>query len=285
MVGNVFRLESIIAPALVMMGCTTSQRIEAPPPLARSGWVDTMPTLAASELMVPVSYDLAPAVSWMEGSVPKHLGNLNDRQKVPDKKHLSYAFEASRDPFDITVEGRTVTISAAVHYRAKGWYKPPLLPTMVGSCGIGSPAPRLRITITTTVDPTPDWALRAKTRVPTLRALTQTERDKCKVTALNIDLTDRVVESARGALKKIVHDVDRQIMSFPLRSQAELVWNLLSQPIRLTDSLWLLIDPSAVRLASTEGHKNMLVSGIGVSAFPRIVSGAQPTSTTRSLPP
>ncbi len=271
--------------SLAAAGCTSAERIDAPPPLARTGWVDRMPSPALSEITVPVSYDLQPALEWMESSVPKDLGNMNERMKVPDSKRLTYAFEASRGPFDVTVDGRTVTISAVVHYRAKGWYKPPLLPTLTGSCGVGSPAPRLRITITTTVNPTPEWAIRAKTRVPTLRPLTQTERDKCKVTAANVDLTDKVVKSALSALKKVGRDVDRQIMAFPLRTEAELVWNLLSQPIRLTDSLWLLIDPTAVRLASVEGHKNRLVSGVGVSAFPRIVSGPQPQPTTRPLPP
>jgi hypothetical protein len=79
--------------------------------------------------------------------------------------------------------------------------------------------------------------------------------------------------------------IDRKIASLDVRSRFENWWNLLQQPIQLTDSVWLVINPSAVRMGQTVGVKRTLVTALGFSASPSVVTGKRPVVTTKPLPP
>jgi hypothetical protein len=79
--------------------------------------------------------------------------------------------------------------------------------------------------------------------------------------------------------------VDQKIASLDIRKRFEEWWHLLQRPIPLTDSVWLVINPSAVRMGTTVGVKRTLVTALGFSASPRVVSGAQPPTLETPLPP
>jgi hypothetical protein len=105
------------------------------------------------------------------------------------------------------------------------------------------------------------------------------------VTVFKIDVTDRVINATKDALEKQRPLIDRKISSINLRPRFENYWHLLEQPIRLTDSVWLLIRPSAVRMGETVGVKRTLVTALGFSASPIVVTGKRPTVMLTSLPP
>ncbi|HUQ20661.1 MAG TPA: DUF4403 family protein, partial [Gemmatimonadaceae bacterium] len=170
------------------------------------------------------------------------------------------------------------------HYAGKGWYKPPVVGEVSGSCGIGGDRPRLQIEVTSPLRITPQWQLRGKTRIGQIAPPTETNRDKCRVTVFNINVTDRVIDATKELLDSKRSMIDQRIASVDIRQRFEGWWHLLQQPIPLTDSVWLLINPSAVRMGETVGVKRTLVTALGFSASPRVVTGTKPQAVMTPLP-
>ena len=284
---SVRRSLAVVLPVLgLALFCVACRREKVMPsaPRAAGRWVDTLPPVATSFIDVPVRYNLAPALKWMESTIPRALGDINDRHVIPGKKRMRYAFDLERSPFEVKITGRAATVSAAVQYQGRGWYDPPVLPEISASCGVGNTRPRARVAITSNVELTDRWTLRPRTRV-FAGPLTTDERDRCKVTAFNIDVTDRALGAARDALRAKLAQFDRRLAEFDLPAQAQKVWDVLRSPLRLTDSLWLMVDPSAVRIGLLEVRGDTLVTTVGLSANPRIVGGPRPAPSNRPMPP
>jgi hypothetical protein len=245
---------------------------------------DTIPELAPSIVELPVLYDLDPAVSALERAVPRTVGNLDERRQIPGHPKLTYAFVADRSPFDVAVRGTTVTVSAVVTYRARGWYKPPIGPSLGGSCGISGEAPRLRITLRSSINLQPDWSVRARTQVPEVVAATDEQRDKCRLTMLKLDVTERVVEAVRKQLEGKAALLDDRVRQMNVRQRVDRWWALLGRPIRVGNDAWLELRPEGVQLGVVRGADRTLVAPLALSARPRIVTGPRPDSSTTALP-
>jgi hypothetical protein len=282
-VGQHFALLTLGALVLASWACGREKLAPSSAPRATGPWMDTLPAVPTSYLDVPVRYDLAPALQWLEATVPRAVGDINDRRPVPGKNRMHYAFHLERQPFRVRIEGRTATVVASIRYQGRAWYDPPVLPEISGSCGVGDTRPRARVAIVSSVELTENWTLKPRTRA-VAEPLTRGKRDRCKVTALRIDVSDKVLAAARAALQKELTDFDQRVACFDLQAEAQKVWDVLQSPLRLTDSLWLAIDPSAVRIGLLEVEGDTLVTTVGLSANPRIVGGPRPPPSERPLP-
>lgn len=271
---------------LVLIAACGRDQIHAPPPLAEGEAVaDSAVPLPPSSIHVPVEYDLAPALAWLEETIPRRLGDLDERQQIPGNDRLSFAFTAQRTPFRLRLDGTTATLSSVITYRGRGWYNPPVLPTVSGSCGLNDEPPRMRITVRSTITPTADWRLRARSRVVALAPLTDERRDRCVVTVAAINVTGRVLDAVEGVLNRELAKVDQRLARYDLRGRVADVWEFLVTPVRLRDSLWLVVDPAAIRLDQVRNEGTTLHTAIGMTAYPRIIGGLQPMPAARELPP
>lgn len=259
-------------------------KVAPPVPRMTATWVDTLPPVPTSYLDVPVRYDLGPAMQWLEDEVPVAFGSLEQRHDVPRKKRVHYAYAATRSPFRIGVSGRTATLQADVRYRVRAWYKPPILPELSGACDDDDAPPRARLTIETTVQLTSGWTLRPRTRV-IVTPLSDPKRDRCKVTFLSIDVTDKVMGAAQQALQGELHDFDAKVAAFDLPSESRRLWNTIGSPLRLTDSLWMVINPATVRIGLLKMQGDTLVTTVGLSANPRVIGGRRPDVPVPPMPP
>ena len=264
-------------------GCR-GDKVAPPVPRATATWVDTLPPVPTSYLDVPVRYDLAPAMRWLEREVPVAFGSLEERHAVPHKKRVHYAYAATRSPFRIAVSGRTATLQADVRYRVRAWYNPPILPELTGACDDDDAPPRARLTIETTVQLTSGWTLRPRTRA-IVTPLSDPKRDRCKVTFLSIDVTDKVMGAAQAALQGELHDFDAKVAAFDLPQESRRLWNTVGSPLRLSDSLWMVINPSTVRIGLLKMRGDTLVTTVGLSANPRVVGGPRPDVSVPPMPP
>ena len=246
--------------------------------------IDTLPTLPTSTLDIPLTYDLTPVVRALESAVPRKFGDIDERKQLSNKR-MEIAFEAARDPFTVSLDGQTARISAVVHYQGRGFYNPRVGPNISSSCGINDERPRARITLVSNLTVTPEWKLRGRTRIANVAPYSEERRDQCRVTAFRIDVTERVINATREQLEKQRPLIDRRIASLDIRSRFENWWHLLEQPIQLTDSVWLLIRPSAVRMGQNVGVRRTLVTALGFSASPVVVSGRRPVVQPTVLPP
>ena len=268
---------------LLSMASCGGDRIDAPPPAVVTGVVmESLPPVPPSRLELPVTYDLAPALAWLETEVPRNIGSMDKQIRVNDRTKIAFAI--TREPFQVSFAPRTITISSVLHYEGRGWYNPPVLPEMSGSCGTGDVRPRARLTLRVTGQIDSTWTLRTKSTVEAV-PLTDTERDQCEVTAAHIDVTTKVLGAAAGALQKELTKVDRKLRKYPLRAEVEGVWATMQSPLRLTDSPWLLINPVALRFLPFTTLRDTLHWQAGLEANPRIVGGAKPAASTNPLLP
>ena len=275
-----------LAAAVILLAigaCDGSLDVDAPPP-AMSADIDTLPALPTSTLDIPLTYDLSPVVEALERAVPKTFGDIDDRRQLSNKR-MRVAFEAIREPFKVSLDGQTANLTAVINYQGKGWYDAPFAPEVSGSCGIDQPKPRARIQIATALRITPEWKLRGRTRVGDVTPFSDTRRDQCRVTVFNIDVTGRVIEAARNAVTGKRSLIDQKIAALDIRPRFQEWWHLLQRPIPLTDSVWLQINPSAVRMGESVGTRRTLVTALGFSASPRIVTGSRPAPLETPLPP
>jgi Domain of unknown function (DUF4403) len=263
-------------------GCR-GEKVAPPVPTASGEWVDTLPPVPTSYLDVPVRYDLGPAMRWLESEVPTRLGDLEERRPVRGKKRLHYAYAADRRPFSVQVDGRTAVLRADVTYRVRAWYDLPVLPEISASCDDRETPPRARLTVRTTVQLTSAWTLRPRTRA-VVAPLANPERDRCRVTFLSVDVTDKVMEAAQDALQQRLTALDAQIAAFDLPDESRRLWEVLGSPIKLTDSLWLVINPSTVRLGLLRMQGDTLVTTVGISANPRVIGGPRPVVAPPPMP-
>ena len=270
---------------LVLAASCGGDSFEAPPPaLVTDGAVESLPPIPPSRIEIPVRYDLAPSLAWLETEVAAKIGDIDERLALKDNDRVHFAFAIEREPFRFTLKNRTVSISAVLHYQGRGWYNPPVLPEVSGSCGTGDEQPRARVTVKVTGRIQDGWMLWSKSTV-TAEPLTDTERDQCEVTVAHIDVTDKVLGAAEGALQKELVKVDRALAAFPLRTEVEGVWSSIQNPIRLTDSLWLLIEPVSLRFRPPTLAGDTLLWQAGLEANPRIAGGPKPPPSTNPLLP
>ena len=269
--------------AAAISGCDAKLDVDAPPP-AMMADIDTLPSLPTSTLDIPLSLDLTSVVREVEKAVPKKFGNIADRKQLSNKR-MHVAFEATRDPFSVTLTGQTARISSVVHYKGRGWYDPPLAPEISSSCGITDAEPRARIALSSDLRITTDWKLKGRTRVSSIEPYSTAPRDQCRVTAFKIDVTERVLNATRAVIQGKGPMIDRKIASLDIKKRFEGWWHLLERPIPLTDSVWLVINPSAVRMGQVVGAKRTLATALGFSASPRVVTGARPLPKETPLPP
>jgi hypothetical protein len=272
--------------AAATFGCKSNSRVLAPPPAKLfEKDVNAPPELPLTVVDVPILLDLTTVLTLLETGLPRHLGNIDKKQQVPGKKRASYAYEVRREPFRITVKADTFLIAATLHYQGRGWFDPPIGPEISGSCGVDGPKPRARIVVAVRPGLTRDWQLRANPRLIYLGPLTTTDRDQCHVTFLRLDVTSKVISAASDAIRGELPKLSAKLATLDAKGEFEKVWNEIQKPIRLADSVWLILDPSGVRLGTLSGTHEMLGATIGITARPKIETGAKPPVAFRALPP
>lgn len=263
-------------------------RVDAPAPAIAADLPDPLPELPLSVIDAPVSYDLAPAIAALEAAVPRQIGDMEKRMQAGGNTRAHFAFAASRGRFHVDIDSLTIRISSIVEYEGRGWYRPFIGPTVSAACGTaGVPRPRLRVTLVTNARLTSDWKLRTKTRIAELVPVSGDARDMCRITIFRIDITNRLISALNGIMRQQLATLDRNIARLDTENRFQTWWNQMQRPIRLTDSIWFMIDPRSAQLRSVTSDSGRVVANLRLGAAPRIVTGPRPTDSTLSadIPP
>src|SRR5215831_950605 len=238
-----------------------------------------------SRFSVPLKYDFANIVRVVERVVPLSIGSMDSVHEVPDDSRRHYAYAATRSPFTAYAAGDGLHLMATVEYSVRGYYKPIIGPTMSAGCGGEGAKPRLIVELTTPISVSDDWRLTTHAKVARVAPATKEPRDRCDVSILHRDITERVVVAATAGLQKHLGDIDRRIGEVDFRSHAVEWWGLLAKPIRLTDDVWLVLGPERLRMGHVRGSGSVLTVPVSLDAHPRIMTGnATPDVTTPALP-
>lgn len=276
---------ALLAAAALIQGCRPDRRASGP--AAQLDSLPTPPPLALSHFNVPLSYDYKPILEMVERVVPLTFGSLDNVHTVGDDQNRHYAYEARRGPFTAFVRDGKVHLRSTLAYAARGYYKPPIGPTIGAGCGGDTPVDRPRVTVelVTPLTLTPDWHLSSRTAIARLAPASTADRDRCTVSVINYDVTGRVVDAARSALTNQLPNIDRKISGIDLSERFQGWWDLLNRPIRLADNLWLMLNPERLRMGAISSAGDDIIVDAGLDARPRIISGAEPAASTAPLLP
>jgi hypothetical protein len=100
-------------------------------------------------------------------------------------------------------------------------------------------------------------------------------RDRCRLTLLRIDATDRVIEATRHMLEQNLQRFDQAASRWPVRAKFVGLWGLLQRPIRLTEGVYLEINPYAAQLGSVGAVRDTVMARLRILASPRVVTGVR----------
>jgi hypothetical protein len=247
--------------------------LDAPPPPVVADLPDSLPGVSVSTIDARVTYQLATAVDSLEAAVPRSYGDIEERLPYAGNTRVSFAYALQRTPFRVHVVGQTVSVATDITYEGRVWYRPPIGPELHAGCGTGNdPKPRVHATLVSTFRLTPQWQLRTDTRVLRLVPFSEEDRDRCRLTILRIDVTDRMIEATRLMLEKNVHRFDGVASRWPVRAKFEKLWDQLQRPIFLTPGVYMEIHPDAVQLGEVVAAGDTVSARLRILASPRIVT-------------
>ena len=251
--------------------------LDAPPPVVVADLPDSVPPLPASVVEAPITYDMSGAMDSLERAIPRHYGDITQRFQAGNNRRAHFAFSVSRSPFQLRMNGRTVSLSTVVEYEARGWYRPIIGPELSAACGTGGvPRPRIAATLVSSAEITPDWRLRTRTRVGRLEPVTDSARDRCRVTVFRIDMTNRVLDATRNLLEQGLSMIDEGVARWDSRSRFEQLWRTLQRPIRFTDSVYMIMAPYSAQLGPITARRDTVIARLRLVASPRVVTGPYP---------
>ncbi len=260
--------------------------LDAPRPVLVADTVDSLPPMPVSVIEAPITYDLESVIDSLEGAVPLVYGDLDVRYQMKRSERMHYAFLLQRSPFRVRMNGQTVTIAADVEYSGKVWYAPPIGPEIEVACGTDEDLPRrATLAIESKAELTRGWELRTRSRVVRLAALSDSARDRCRLTFLRLDVTDQVMEKAQELLDRKLGVFDSVVARWPVRPRFEKMWRDLQKPVRLADSIYMSIHPSQAQIGSIGATGKTAYANLRLFATPRIVTGPKPIREPEPLPP
>ncbi|WP_158617709.1 DUF4403 family protein [Corallococcus sp. CA049B] len=192
-----------------------------------------------------------------------------------DNDSWGLKWEVRREPMVLTTTGQTLRIGTTLHYKAwackrekKPWPLKGHICPQVASC-----SGAMQAWLDATPQVTPEWSVDLH-EVPGTHPLS-----RCKVTFLNIDVTDRITSALTSKLGEVAGTVEERL-SKTLYHSAETAWKEIQEPLALGQDLWLNVAPQGMQLASSGIQDAQLVHQIHLLADVRVGSrkGASPVT-------
>lgn len=246
-----------------------------------------------SVLKIPVTFSLAELFQRCETILPKEIDESSAYIDAGKDAlgNLGIKYRVWRDPLRLSMEKNQLNLDARVYYwieAAQIIHKPkPLKGDIVqklGSCGEDEPPRQADIGLTTEISIGADWSLVPKTRVRQVKLL-----DKCSMTFLNLDQTNKIKKRLSEKLEQVSALIDRRIGRLDLRSRVEEAWEHLQKPVFIQPGdRYLCITPVDISLSDLNGQGDKLETSATIKAFVVFVWGhapAEPIPQMKPLPP
>ncbi|AMW04731.1 DUF4403 family protein [Gemmatimonas phototrophica] len=185
-----------------------------------------------------------------------------------------------RDPLQLRGEGNRLFITTELAFRARLGV---VGGARVASCGYDPEAMRrASLAMSTALYWRRDWRIGAQDS-----RLAATLRDPCLVTAFGVNATRTLQNVVDRQLETFAADADTAIpVAADFRPLADSLWRSFLEPTALDslNSLWLLLEPEAVRVTPFVGNGINITTTMVLYARPRVVAGSKPVVRPRPLP-
>ncbi|HYW32251.1 MAG TPA: DUF4403 family protein [Gemmatimonas sp.] len=194
---------------------------------------------------------------------------------------VCHQYVYAREPLAIQSAGSRLTLTTKLAFRAQ--VGAPGISRLL-SCGYAPETMRrTTLSMATTLYWRKDWRLGAQATT-----LSADFIDQCRVSALGVDATSAMRSVVNRQLATFAASADTSIPNAAnFRPLADSLWKSFLEPSALDSlgTLWLLMEPDAIRVAALTGDGPSFRTAIVLYARPRIVSGRRPIVRPRPLPP
>ena len=278
---------SLLLLLAVVTGCGKRETINVTPPDAAGEDAAAPPiALPPTTVVAPITLDLRPLLAELEATVPREFGSIEKKDGFQVKKSPSIIVAAKlrRGPLSFEFKDNNITVATTFAYAGKAWVKTVFTSNV--ECGTGDVQPRIRLRLRVNYDLTSDWRLATTTKLLDIAPASTEPRDRCQLSLIKYDATDKIVEAAKGGLAKALVGVDRKLAKVSLEKPIGGIWATLQKPIGIAKGkLWLLISPTAVALGGISVADSMLTVRLGLTASPHMLTGERPSDGALPLPP
>jgi hypothetical protein len=231
-----------------------------------------------SNIEIPVTIELKKYFLQAENAVPSVY---SDSKKQVEG--LSYTYTFKRTPFAITGSDNTVSMKLIGSYGISASYCAKsidfgsgtrcLVPVVSASCGMeNEPLRRMEINFKSVISVKPDYSLASKTGLwPPPRAI-----DKCNISILKIDVTDKLIEFVSVPLSDLGTQIDKRIASMNFKPVIAELWKNIANEYKLGDMGYLYLNPQSVRVSNFNLNGSQLNFSVGLSANPVVSTTSLP---------
>ncbi len=238
----------------------------------------TQPQAELAVIPVQVTYVLRALTPSLDSLFPVR-DSLADAACKSVARLVCHQYVYTRDPLVLSATGERFSINTTMRYRARVGVPG----AGIASCGYGAETPRrATLSLATNLYWRRDWKIGSRET-----ALSATLLDSCRVTALLVDATPAMQAMIDRQLGDFSAQVDTILpIAADLRPLADSIWRSFLEPTPLDtlNTLWLILDPEAIRVVPLSGVGPSFRTSIVVYARPRVIAGAKPTTIDRPLP-
>ncbi len=243
--------------------------------------VKTVPIIIqpASTVVVPIKINLTPYFKDTDKSIPKKFTG-----KEENCEDVSFSYFFQRDPIVFKGSGNSILFdvdgrySLNINYCAKCtdlFSAQPhcVTPRLYVSCGNnGEPMRKVEVGYTTTIKLTPDFKLKANTNLRKFETI-----DPCEISVFKYDATALLKKEVTKVLKGLEDDIDKQIGSVDLKSEAEKAWKILAEPIALGKYGFFSANPTKIGFDNLKFTGNNATADLSLSLNPKLTTNSQNT--------
>jgi hypothetical protein len=285
---------------LIALGCVVAlsachnYKAGAPAPLP----VPDVGPPEASVVQVPVALALADIQTAANGALPMSDGVPRWNGSIDGGtdncgKGFNYGYEIRRSPLEVTpAGGGGVAVGTNIEYAGGARVKRSLpfglcTPPLYGSCGYdGDPMKYARASLSANPRVSPTWTLDLQ---PGAASVVPTDGFRCKVTFLNIDITDRVMGFATKFVNDKLGDMTTAVAKDQrIRGYVESAWAAAAVPRQIGSAGWVQLGPRALAVSPLDVKADSVRVVVRLEATPAFSvdkpSAPQPTPLPDNAP-
>ena len=267
--------------SIMVTGLLTSCAIQKKSALTPALTYKDFSVQPTSVVNIPVTLDLSQFYKEAEASISKTYSG-----KEEPCQGLRYSYQFTRTPIQFNGESDKINIAFRGAYKMNMAYCAAcafdrcVVPAPAASCGVDEPERRLDIGFAMSYQLTPDYGLLSTTTLTKLTAV-----DPCKITFLNVDISDRITDIVSGSLNDICKQYDRETSKTNLKQPLQMAWDSLTAPTKLDDGVgYFSLHPQAIGISPFQFAGSKMTFNAGLTIKPVLYSDQQRT-VFKKLPP
>jgi hypothetical protein len=231
----------------------------------------SLPEQKVSFIYLPIEVNLDPYLKMAEKELPN-----NFKGKVDNCEGYNYTYSFDRKPLKIEGKGQEIEYNVPGSYLLYLNYCPKctnlfdvkgtcVIPRIYASCGVDESKRRIELSFATKFKVTSKYKLETETKLKKINPI-----DDCKLTIVNYNATEKLVEEMESGMKTVSKMIDTEIGKFDLKKMLEGYWKTLQEPINIGTYGKLLVAPNQLFLGNYSVINKTLKLEIGLSAYPKV---------------